>query len=125
MLTLALKIIFLFQILAKRNGLKWQKLQKLGDLQQEMNLDLPSMAQMVKDNFHSTCYTKEEICKELETLPGELDEVSLTPNTKHIQEFKLYQRALHVFQGKIIYLVGLIKVTHQLCLNKKNVFYQI
>lgn len=94
------RILFLyFQILAKSRGLVWQKLQKLGDLQMALGLELDSMIQLVKDTLHTEPYTKTEVCKLLGVDAEELDKVSLTPNTRHIESFKLYQRALHVFQG--------------------------
>lgn len=83
----------------------WQKLQKLGDLQVAVGLDLASMIELVKEVLHKEPYTKEEVCKQLAIDAEELDKVSLTPNTKHIQSFRLHQRALHVFQGKVHVLI--------------------
>lgn len=86
------------QILAKKHGLPWRKLQKLGDLQQALGLSLQSICETVDKDLHPESYSKEEVCRELELSLEELDEVSLTPNTRDIQDFKLHQRAAHVFQ---------------------------
>lgn len=95
---------FIFQILAKSKGLPWQKLQRLGDLQSALGVDLDNMIQIVKDTLHEEPYSKKEVCKLLGVDAEELDKISLTPNTRHIETFKLYQRGLHVFKGKYIIL---------------------
>lgn len=75
-------------------------MKKLGELQHKLDADLEEMVSLTQSTLHDQPYTKAEIAKELETTPDVLDAVSLTANTKHIQRFKLKQRALHVFQGK-------------------------
>lgn len=40
-----------------------------------------------------------QICCELEVSEGCLDQLFLSSNTTHISQFKLHQRALHVYQG--------------------------
>lgn len=72
----------------------------MGELQQRLNVDLDKMISLVNKVLHEQPYTKKEILQELETTLEQLDAVTLTPNTRHIIEFKLKQRALHVFQGK-------------------------
>lgn len=99
------KTIFpLFQIIAKKNGLKWETVKRLGELQDALGLGLDGMISVVNQILHTEPYTKEEIVAELETTSQHLDEISLTSNTKHIREFKLRARALHVFQGKSAYV---------------------
>lgn len=41
-----------------------------------------------------------QVCQILGVTEEQLNRLTLTPNTEHIESFKLYQRALHVFQGK-------------------------
>lgn len=100
--TLFVNALFHVQVIAKRRGLDWTHIRKLGELQKALNLDLPSMIQLVETSLHPQPYTKEELLRELETTSNNLDEVSLTTNTRHIQTFKLYQRAIHVFTGECI-----------------------
>lgn len=91
----------LLQIIAKKNGLKWETVKRLGELQDALGgLGLDEMISLVNQILHTEPYSKEEIVAELETTSEHLDEISLTSNTKHIREFKLRARALHVFQGK-------------------------
>lgn len=85
------------QVMAKKAGLAWREYQKLGDLQKALGWTLPQMMALVSDTFEARPYTKEEICKLLDASSEELDQVTLTENTRHIQLFKLHDRALHVF----------------------------
>lgn len=41
-----------------------------------------------------------QVCKVLGVTEELLNRLTLTPNTEHVDSFKLHQRALHVFQGK-------------------------
>lgn len=86
--------------MAKKQGLEWTTIKRLGELQKTLGVNLTEMIILVEKIFHEESYTKAEVVAELDTTPEILDETSLTPNTKHIQSFKLKQRALHVFQGK-------------------------
>lgn len=85
------------QIMAKKNGLKWQDYRKFVDLQKNLGKSLPEMIELVRKTFHRGVYTKEEICGLLETTETEIDQVTLSENTRNIQEFNLYGRAHHVF----------------------------
>ncbi|CAL4226099.1 unnamed protein product, partial [Meganyctiphanes norvegica] len=85
------------QIMAKQNGLKWQEYRKFIDLQKSLGKSLPEMIELVRSTFHGGVYTKEEICGLLETTVDELDQITLSENTRNIQEFNLYGRAHHVF----------------------------
>lgn len=80
--------------------MKWSDIKKLGDLQQALAVDLSKMITIVEETLHEEPYTKEEVVRELETTSDHLNDISLTQNTRHIQTFKLKQRALHVFRGK-------------------------
>lgn len=83
-------------------------MKKLGDLQRTLNADLVKMISLVNNTLHVESYTKEEIARELETTLDRLDLITLTENTKNIKLFKLKQRALHVFQGILSFLIELI-----------------
>jgi N-acetylgalactosamine kinase len=87
-----------FQIIAKKRGLEWASVKRLGDLQQALKVDLSEMITIVEETLHEEPYTKEEVIRELETTSDHLNDTSLTQNTRHIQTFKLRQRALHVFR---------------------------
>ncbi|XP_046587298.1 N-acetylgalactosamine kinase isoform X1 [Neodiprion lecontei] len=86
------------QIIAKRNGLKWDEVKKLVDVQAKLNKNLNEMAGIVERELDQDSYSLEEICSTLETTLEYLKKVSLTKSFKNSQAFKLRQRALHVFQ---------------------------
>ncbi|KAH0808618.1 hypothetical protein GEV33_014173 [Tenebrio molitor] len=87
-----------WDIIAKKRGLEWASVKRLGDLQQALKVDLSEMITIVEETLHEEPYTKEEVIRELETTSDHLNDTSLTQNTRHIQTFKLRQRALHVFR---------------------------
>lgn len=60
------------------------------------------MITIVEKELHEEPYTKEEVMRELDTTSDHLNDMSLTQNTRHIETFKLRQRALHVFRGKCL-----------------------
>ncbi|KAI4469578.1 mevalonate kinase/galactokinase [Holotrichia oblita] len=86
-----------FQIIAKKKGLDWINIKRLGELQSALNVDLATLITIVKEILHEGPYSKDEVLKELGVSAEELSKTSLTTNTTHIQEFKLRDRALHVF----------------------------
>lgn len=83
------------------------------------------MIALVKQILHEEPYSKLDILAELETNLENLEQVSLTPNTKHIQDFKLHQRALHVFEGKNIYMLLLNEIINSLILPLESIFNQL
>ncbi|KAK9738071.1 GHMP kinases C terminal [Popillia japonica] len=85
------------QIIAKKKGLDWINIKRLGELQIALNVDLGTLITIVKEILHEGPYSKDEVLKVLDVSAEELTKTSLTPNTTHIQEFKLRDRALHVF----------------------------
>ncbi|KAJ9580402.1 hypothetical protein L9F63_003926, partial [Diploptera punctata] len=89
------------QLMAKKRGLTWEKLRTLAELESALNASLDDMVLLVKEILHQHPYTKEEMCRELEVSEGVLDQLSLSNNTTHIDQFKLHQRALHVYQERI------------------------
>ncbi|KAK9738070.1 GHMP kinases C terminal [Popillia japonica] len=89
------------QIIAKKKGLDWINIKRLGELQIALNVDLGTLITIVKEILHEGPYSKDEVLKVLDVSAEELTKTSLTPNTTHIQEFKLRDRALHVFTGQL------------------------
>ncbi|XP_067935080.1 N-acetylgalactosamine kinase-like [Watersipora subatra] len=85
------------QILAKKSGLQWKEFRRLGDLQSKLGKTLEEMISLVKEHLHENVYSKLEVLETLECKADSLLQTSLSDNTAHLQEFKLYQRATHVF----------------------------
>ncbi|KAF7272620.1 hypothetical protein GWI33_014632 [Rhynchophorus ferrugineus] len=85
------------QIIGQRKGLDWTGVRRLGDLQKTLGVTLDEMIALTKEILHERPYSKEGVIRELNTTSTQLDRLSLTPNTRDIQSFKLHQRALHVF----------------------------
>ncbi|KAK8734670.1 hypothetical protein OTU49_005926 [Cherax quadricarinatus] len=85
------------QIMAKNAGLAWKEYSTLGQLQKILGMSLPQMIRLVSDTFEPRPYSKEEICELLGTSPEVLNQITLSENTRHIDHFKLHDRALHVF----------------------------
>ncbi|XP_061101188.1 N-acetylgalactosamine kinase isoform X1 [Conger conger] len=85
------------KVLAKSRGLDWSRLMKLGEVQPELGASLEEMVQIVEEVLHQEPYSREEICQclgiTLECLCNDI----LSPNTQHVTQFKLYQRAKHVY----------------------------
>lgn len=70
----------------------------LREVQDKSGNSLEAMIQLVLKHLPQAFYTKEEICDILEISEDTLNETYLTPNTIHLSEFKLQQRALHVYE---------------------------
>ncbi|MCI4381835.1 hypothetical protein PGIGA_G00256530 [Pangasianodon gigas] len=85
------------KILAKFRGLEWSSLQKLGELQTQLGSSLDKMLDLVEEVLHHEPYSKEEICKILGITAQQLCDSILSANTQHVIDFKLYQRARHVY----------------------------
>jgi len=87
------------KLLAKKliQGEAWKTLTKLRDVQMGCKVELQDMANKVEEILHKQVYTREEILKELEISDETLRSDILTPNTADLQQFKLNQRARHVF----------------------------
>ena len=93
------------KIIAKRKGLDWQSLHILKEAQEKLGAQLSQMAGVVEECLHKETYTKEEVCQILEIPPDKLIEEVLPgvsekakQAAKEMSEFKLFQRASHVFQ---------------------------
>lgn len=85
------------QILAKSKGLEWRKMRRLADVEKALGVSLSDMEELVGQLLHPKSYTKEEVCGILGVSQDELNSESLSPNTLHVQYFKLHNRAKHVF----------------------------
>ena len=76
-----------FQVLAKKKGLDWKEVRRLGDLQTMLKASLTEMMSLVKETFHEQPYTKQEICDLLEVSPEELNQISLSERTYSRKSF--------------------------------------
>lgn len=85
------------QIISKKCGKEWRKTRRLVDTQNSLEKTLPEMLQLVEEFLNKTPYTREDVCKELEITDDELIKECLNPTTAKAQEFKLYNRAKHVY----------------------------
>lgn len=90
---------FYCRVLAKKLNVPWRKLRNFAELQNELQTSLENIISKVDRLLPKQYYTRADVIRELEITSDELNEEILTPNTIHLEEFKLRQRALHVFQG--------------------------
>uniref|UniRef100_G3MRA9 Galactokinase n=1 Tax=Amblyomma maculatum TaxID=34609 RepID=G3MRA9_AMBMU len=86
------------QVIAKARGLEHKKQLKLGELQSLLQVSLPEMVTLVKKILHPAVYTRDELCTLLDMDNVLFEKSFLSKNTKHLQEFKLHQRAVHVYE---------------------------
>ncbi|KAJ8736607.1 hypothetical protein PYW08_007263 [Mythimna loreyi] len=77
------------------------KIITLSQVQNKLDKTLREMVDLVYKYLPKDLYTKEEICDILNVNKDELEQLYLTPNTKYLTEFKLKQRALHVYEEAI------------------------
>nr|CAI5863238.1 unnamed protein product [Callosobruchus analis] len=69
------------------------------------------MVELASSILGEKLYSKEKVAEELGISIEQLESTLLTPNTRHLYEFKLGQRALHVFQEALR-----VKEFHRTCL---------
>ncbi|XP_050040105.1 N-acetylgalactosamine kinase [Dermacentor andersoni] len=86
------------QVIAKARGLELRKQLKLGELQSLLQVPLHEMGTLAKNILHPAVYTRDELCTLFGMDDGQFEKCFLGKNTKHLQEFKLYQRAVHVYE---------------------------
>ncbi|XP_045495870.1 N-acetylgalactosamine kinase [Colias croceus] len=96
-----------------------QKIVTLSQAQKILNKTLVEMIDMVNEYMPQEIYTKIEVCKKLDITENEMDTLYLTPNTRHLKEFKLKQRALHVF-GEALRVEDFRKACTQYISNGNN-----
>lgn len=80
------------------NAEKNDKIITLSEVQMILQYKLEDMVKLVLKQLPKDIYTKDEICSLLAISEKELDSLYLSPNTRHFKEFKLKQRALHVYE---------------------------
>lgn len=87
------------QVIAAHEGLNTNmKIITLSQLQKNLNKTLDEMINIVHKYLPKNFYSKNDICNLLRLNEKEIDCAFLTANTKNITEFKLKQRALHVYE---------------------------
>lgn len=87
------------KVLAKAKGVvEWRGMKKLLHLQETLGENLDNMAKIVADSLHPEAYTRDEICKILGVSDEELESLALSEKSKHMTDFLLHNRAMHVFQ---------------------------
>ena len=86
------------KVIIKAKGKDWSECRTLGQAQNILECQLEDMDQVVKDVLHEAAYSKSELCELFQISEEELLEMCMSKNTHHMQTFKLYQRALHVYQ---------------------------
>lgn len=86
------------QIIAKVRHLDWRKHRILADVQKSLEVPFDEMAEIVREILHEKPYQRKEICEILGITDSEFIETVLNSNTKDMEEFKLYQRAMHVYE---------------------------
>ncbi|XP_046863679.1 N-acetylgalactosamine kinase-like [Xenia sp. Carnegie-2017] len=85
------------QVLAKAKGVDWKSIRKLSQVQKELGVDLGKMLEFVEEILHKGSYSRQEICKLLEITDVDLIKECLSESTAHVDSFKLYDRAIHVY----------------------------
>ncbi|XP_013188658.1 N-acetylgalactosamine kinase [Amyelois transitella] len=75
-----------------------KKIITLSEVQNILGNSFDEMVSLVYKYLPKDLYTKEEVCSILNVTEPEMESSYLTPNTKHLTEFKLRQRALHVYE---------------------------
>ena len=82
------------KVLAKLIGLeKWRSVLKF----KELGSDLSGLLKSAKELLHPEPYSREEVCEILGLDEEEVVNECLTENTRDLVEFKLHDRAVHVF----------------------------
>lgn len=87
------------RIIAKKLDQDWRKCERFSLLQQLLGCSLVELERFADKILCKEVYSRDDIVDELGVTEAELDREFLTPNTRHIEKFKLRQRALHVIQG--------------------------
>ncbi|XP_047985327.1 N-acetylgalactosamine kinase [Leguminivora glycinivorella] len=87
------------QILLTLSGIPTdKKIITLSETRNKIGKTLKEMIQLVLTYLPKDIYRKNEVCSILSVDEKELENLYLTANTKHMTEFKLKQRALHVYE---------------------------
>lgn len=95
---------YFHRILAKKLNLPWREINRLSALQDKLEYNLEEVIEYARKLLPEDYYSREDILQELNISSEELNDEILTVNTKHVEEFKLRQRSLHVFEGMVLSL---------------------
>lgn len=87
------------RILAKNAELPWRELERFATLQKRLQCSLTEFEEFAQRILTKDHYSKDDIIEMLEVDQHEFENNLLTPNTRHLNKFKLRQRAVHVIQG--------------------------
>lgn len=87
------------RILAKSAKLPWQEFERFATLQKRLQCTLPEFEAFASGILTKDLYGRDDIIDLLGVDPNEFEAKLLTTNTKHLNKFKLRQRAMHVIQG--------------------------
>lgn len=94
------------KLLAKLNGLDWESVSTLHQLQTEkLKLELDCFEHLIKKTLTKDIYDKDELIAIFQLNQHEFEEKFLTPNTKKYKQFKLRPRALHVVSGEYLFII--------------------
>lgn len=91
------------RIIAKHLNQDWRACDRFAILQKLINCSLEELEQFADRVLNKEIYSRDDVIKDLDITETELDNDFLTPNTRHIEKFKLRQRALHVIQGNVAF----------------------
>lgn len=87
------------KILAKHAKLPWQEFKRFANLQSKLDCSLHEFESFANQVLNQEIYSKKDVITLLEMTEDEFNDGLLTSNTKHMNKFKIRQRALHVIQG--------------------------
>lgn len=93
------------RILAKSAQLPWMELERFNALQKALKCSLTEFEEFANRILVQDIYSRDDIINVLNIDEKELECKLLTPNTRHLEKFKLRQRTMHVIQGKSHYSV--------------------
>ena len=86
------------RVMAKKKGLDWKEVNRLGLLFKKLGLSLSEMSGIVPELLHIEPYSREEICTILDISDDEFMVECLSEKSKDVHSFKLYDRAKHVYE---------------------------
>lgn len=89
------------RILAKSANLPWKEFERFATLQKNLQCSLEDFEGFADRILTQDLYSTDDIINLLEVDEKQFENQLLTPDTKHLEKFKLRQRAMHVIQGII------------------------
>lgn len=87
------------RILAKSANLPWRELERFATLQKRLKCSLADFEAFADRILTQDLYSRDDIIGVLEVDENEFENQLLSANTRHLEKFKLRQRAMHVIQG--------------------------